>query len=183
MWCRYSNYSGGSHDYAIHLTPSFDQHHAPTNYSTQRPQIPTPLLPTHSNLTMTTKVRQLLDEAEHDDNENFSVAFWIQMAIFAALSHTNDKQSGSVPGKAGNIHQHYASAHMHYMLKYFWPQGDPRPGTTQLWPEQPESAFERRFRMPLRLLIGFAQLLSRVLLSCREECVQMLPDAWASRRY
>lgn len=90
----------------------------------------------------------MLEEAAIEEEEAFAAAFWLQM-IGMALSISAKKQKGvSLPGKSPNIDRDYARTHTYYMLKYFWPQNMRRPGTLQFGPQQPESAFERRFRMP-----------------------------------
>lgn len=97
---------------------------------------------------MTNKTKEMLQDAESDDSESFAAAFWIQMATIASLNHAKARRGGSVLGKAGHIQRDYEGAHHHFMKKYFWPANQMRPRTTQCGPEQPDSAFERRFRMP-----------------------------------
>lgn len=120
------------------------------------------------------KTQHILDEEEHDDHEAFAAAFWIQMVSYAVCRDAKSKQRGSVPGKAGNIHRDYAGAYTHYMRKYCWPHDQPRPGTSQKGPEQPEYAFERRFRMP-RLL--FNRVCTTVVLHSSFLRRGMRPDA------
>jgi len=94
-----------------------------------------------------TGMRLTLDEASADDHEAMAVAFWLQMASIATLATVRKPHGGSEKGKSPNITRDYSSAHLHYMIKYFWPSTHTRPGTNQRGPAQPETSFERRFRM------------------------------------
>lgn len=98
-----------------------------------------------------------LEEIVGDDSdEQMAIAMWFQMMEIALASNT-PQHGGSVKGKLPNIDRDYGRTHLHYMLKYFWPAHEMRPGTNSFGPEQPEHAFERRFRMPR---ISFNRILS-----------------------
>lgn len=85
-----------------------------------------------------------------DAEEEMVVSFWLQM-VQIALNMSSLQHGGSERGKAANIERDYCAAHQRYMLKYFWPQHLCRPNSAQKGPEQSETTFERRFRMPRRV--------------------------------
>lgn len=93
-------------------------------------------------------IAQVLKEADEENNEAMSAAIWFQMASVACLTGRKLQRGGSLPGKSANVQRNFEAAHYNYMVKYFWPGNLMRPGTNQRGPEQSESSFERRFRMP-----------------------------------
>lgn len=80
-----------------------------------------------------------------------AVAFRLQIAKNAALAWSSKPHGGPWPDKAANISRNYEGEHLHYMRKYFLPAYLARPGTLRGGPEQQDSDFERRFRMPKAL--------------------------------
>eukprot|EP00173_Palmaria_palmata_P005042 Plantae.Rhodophyta-Palmaria_palmata.ctg812.p1 GENE.Plantae.Rhodophyta-Palmaria_palmata.ctg812~~Plantae.Rhodophyta-Palmaria_palmata.ctg812.p1 ORF type:complete len:110 (-),score=15.15 Plantae.Rhodophyta-Palmaria_palmata.ctg812:317-646(-) len=75
-----------------------------------------------------------------------AAVWWMMAATVACLA--GSAGGGSLLGKAKITWRDFAGAHTRYMLRYFWPSDEVRPGTGEYGPPQPESAFERRFRMP-----------------------------------
>lgn len=102
---------------------------------------------------MTKEVSNFLDERDAADEESFVVSFWFHMVGLACLEDTRRTSGGSIPGKSPNIYREYAGTHMFYMVKYFWPSDQARPGTSDRGPQQPEATFETRFRMPKNFFI------------------------------
>ena len=72
---------------------------------------------------------------------------WSQM-MAQVVTFAEPKRGGSEPGKRAKVDRAFSDAHRRYMLRYFWPADVTRPGTTAYGPTQPDSAFERRSRMP-----------------------------------
>lgn len=93
------------------------------------------------------RLREFFEILEEDTDEQMIAVFWMQMAQIAVAT-LETTRGGSRPGKSRNVERNHAQAHLHYTTKYFWPSDLLRPGTNSFGPEQSESAFERRFRMP-----------------------------------
>ena len=93
-------------------------------------------------------LQTFLAEAAELDDEGHAIAFWWHMVASTILEDEKRKAGGSQLGKAPNIERHFNASHRRYMLKYFWPSDIMRPGSRCFGPEQPEKAFETRFRMP-----------------------------------
>lgn len=93
----------------------------------------------------------LLHDMGNDTDEDMVSAIWLRMVQLEARE-SNKRHGGSLPGKSANIARDYAGAHVHFMMKNFWPSNMQPLGTNFYGPEHSEKALERRFRMPRSVL-------------------------------
>ena len=97
----------------------------------------------HGRISRNTMSEELnsFDELLSNDDEEFAVAFWMQMVQICILDDLQNQRThgGSTPGKSPNIQRNYSVAHTRYIMQYFWPQEMLRPGTRMRGPEQNES--------------------------------------------
>lgn len=82
--------------------------------------------------------------------------------------------TGDICWKRLPIYSAIMPEHRNYMIKHFWPASVLRPGTHQCGPEQPERAFERRFRMWRAL---FSRVCTTVMSSSEYMRQCLRPDA------
>lgn len=129
--------------------------------------------PSGDEHALSTKLKEWEDD---DEEEEFSATLWWQLFVLASGGRSDARVfgSGSAAGKGANVLRDFAGAHTRYMLRYFWPHNEVRPGTNLYGPSQSEVAFERRFRMPRFV---FNRVLVTVCNGSPYMCQGLRPDA------